>query len=68
VGEAVELQEQISFEEIVVLPPSFHFRELYFTRRVWKYFFLINSIKEEIVDYKKEFSLSSANLAWAYSI
>jgi hypothetical protein len=37
-------------------------------RRVWKYKFLINSIKERIVNYKREFSLSSANLSWAYSI
>jgi hypothetical protein len=42
-------------------------RELYFTRKVWKYNFLINSIKEGIVNYKREFSLS-ANSAWAYSI
>jgi hypothetical protein len=35
---------------------------------VWKYNFSIISIKEGIVNYKREFSLSSANSTSAYSI
>jgi hypothetical protein len=35
---------------------------------MWKCNFLINSIKEGIVNYKREFILSSANLAWTNSI
>jgi hypothetical protein len=36
--------------------------------RVLKYKFWINSIKEGIYKYKREFFLSSAILAWAYLI
>jgi hypothetical protein len=32
--------------------------------RVWKYNVLINPIKEGILNYKSEFSLSFANLKW----
>jgi hypothetical protein len=68
VTEGVEVQEQISFEENVVLHTLLSFEGNVFYKEGVEIIFLINSIKEGIVNYKREFSLSSANFAWAYSM
>jgi hypothetical protein len=68
VRDGVELQEQISFEEIVLFHTILSFEGIVFYKEGVEIFFLINSIKEGIVNYMRKFSLSSANLALAYSI
>jgi hypothetical protein len=60
VKEGVELQEQISFEEIVVLHTLLSFEGIVFYNEGVEIYFLINLIKEGIVNYWKEFTLSSA--------
>jgi hypothetical protein len=52
VTELVELQEQTFFAEIKVLHTLLSFERIAFTRRVWKYNFLINSLKEGILNCK----------------